>query len=481
MYDVKSAVYLFLALTLCFNGCTLAPEYTRPPAPVPAEWPGDPADRQVPPGEEASLAAAEMPWQEFFQDDNLRRVIGEALANNRDLRIAALNVELARALYGIQRAELYPPVYAAAVGGKQGLSRDLVEPGRPRTSEQYSASLAVFSWEIDFFGRLRSLSDRAREEYFASRQARRSAQILLISALAEAYLALAADRENLSLAESTLVAQEETFQMVQRQFRSGVVSELQLRQAESQMEAARQAVAGYRQQVAQDENALTFLTGGNPPAPELLPAALDGVRPPKEIFAGASSEVLLHRPDVLQAEALLKAQNADIGAARAAFFPRLTLTTALGTASDELHRLFDPHTGVWNYVPQAVLPVFDARVWSALRATKVKAKIALAEYEKAIQNAFRETVDVLAVRGAIREQLAAQEALVNALSEVQRLSRQRYEKGLDSYLTVLDAERSLFAARQALTRLRLAELLSRVRLYTVLGGGGEPGLAGDEN
>ena len=476
MRSIKTVLRLFSCTALCLNACTLAPKYTRPAAPVPAQWPEGPAYPQAS-SVQAAPSAAELPWQQFFTDENLRKLIEAALANNRDLRIASLNVELARAMYGIQRAELYPSVYATGSGMKQGTSADLAVPGQSRTSEQYSANLGVLAWEIDFFGRIRSLTERALEEYFATEQARRSAQILLVSAVADAYMALAADRENLALAENTFKAQESTFAMVQRQYLQGVTNELSLRQAQTSVETARRAIAGYMQRVAQDQNALTLLLGGAPAPAQFLPADLGRISPLREVSSGTPSEVLLRRPDVLQAEALLRAANADIGAARAAFFPRISLTTALGTASEELHGLFDAHSGAWNYAAQIVMPIFDARVWSAFSATKVQQEIAVTQYEKAIQTAFREVADALAVRGTIDAQLAAQQALVDALAEVYRLSLNRYENGVDSYLSVLDSQRSLFAAQQILTDLRLANLASQVRLYAVLGGGCDPDIA----
>ena len=464
---------LLLVEVLCLSGCTLAPEYIRPEAPVPAAWPTGRAYEQNVQTARAPHGA-EVSWQDFFTDGKLRRVVDMALANNRDLKLAALNVQLSRALYGIQRDELFPTLYANATASKAGVSKDFIEPGTSRTSESYSADLGVLSWEIDFFGRIQSLKERALEEYFASEHARRAAQVLLVSSAANAYLTLAADRENLALAEKTFEAQKATYDMVARQYSLGITNELSLRQAQTSVETARRAIAVYTQQAAQDENALTLLLGGSPLPKELAPSELGGINPPQPISAGISSAVLLRRPDVLQAEALLKANNAEIGAARAAFFPAISLTSTIGTASDELSRLFESGRGTWSFVPQLTMPIFDARTWSALKATKVQREIAVTSYEKAIQNAFREVADALAVRGTINDQLAAQQALVDALAEVYRLSLNRYEKGVDSYLSVLDAQRFLFAAQQSLIDVRLASYASQVRLYAALGGGGEP-------
>jgi multidrug efflux system outer membrane protein len=471
--NLRFITALFCLGQICLlNACTLAPEYIRPDAPVPPEWPKGQAYNAEEQQGDSPFGGA-LRWEEFFTDDHLRTLIALALANNRDLRIAALNVELSRALYGIQRDALYPSVYATGNASKTRASGQLTEPGQTRSSERYSLSLGSIAWEIDFFGRIRSLKDKALEEYIASEHAQSSAQILLVSAVADAYLALAADRENLALAESTLQTQKATFSMVQRQFDLGIANDLSLRQAQTQVETARRAVAGYTQQVARDENALTILLGGIPVPRELLPSDLGSISPLRNISAGTSSEVLLSRPDVLQAEAALRAVNAEIGAARAAFFPRITLTTSYGTASEELGGLFNSHTGTWSYAPQITMPIFDARTWSALKATKVQREIAVTNYERTVQNAFREVADALAVRGTVNEQLAAQQALVDALAEVHRLSLQRYEKGIDSYLSALDAQRFLFAGQQALIGFHLASLASQVRFYAVLGGGAQ--------
>jgi len=474
------AFLLLYGIAACTIGCTMAPKYVRPAAPVPAEWPSGAAYGQSDTIPHAPIPQ-EMNWKDFFADEKLQQVIGMALTNNRDLRLAALNVELARSLYRIQRNELLPVVNASASGGKQRSSADLTQPGIPQTTERYDVSLGIVSWEIDFFGRIRSLKNRALQEYLATEQARRSAQTLLVSAVANAYLALAADRENLALAETTLQTQTAAYELVQQRFEVGLANKLALRQARTPVEAARLDIARYTQLVAQDENALNLLAG-TPVPDELLPAELDHVRPPREISAGLHSDLLLNRPDVLQAENMLKAANADIGAARAAFFPRISLTGALGTASDELSRLFNSGTNTWNYTPQAVMPIFDARTWSALKASKVQKKILLAQYEKAIQSAFRDVADALAVRGTVDRQVDAQQSLVNALAETYRLALSRYEKGIDSYLGVLDAQRSLFAAQQGLVSLRLAKVTNNVRLYAVLGGGGgdQPGVSHGE-
>jgi multidrug efflux system outer membrane protein len=467
----KHVFLLLVGLAIVAAGCTMAPKYARPTSPIPAEWPTGAAYAET----RSATNAPEAPnlrWREFFTDQKLRQIIGTALTNNRDLRIAALNVERARAMYGIARAELLPTVNGTASGGRQRVPADLSTTGNAQTSGQYGVNLGLASWEIDFFGRIRNLKDRALDEYLATEQARRSAQILLVSSVAQAYLALAADRENLKLAETTFDAQKGSYDLIKRRHDLGIATELDLYRAQTPVDIARRDIARYVQQVAQDENALNLLVGSPAPS-ELLPAELGQVTPPKEISAGVSSAVLLRRPDVLQAEDLLKAANADIGVARAAFFPQISLTAAIGTASSDLSGLFKAGSGAWSYAPQIVMPIFDARTWSANKAAKVQREIAVTQYEKAIQSAFREVADALAIHGTADQQVSAQQSLVHASAETYRLSNSRYDKGIDSYLGVLDAQRSLFAAQQGLVSLRLAKLANQVSLYAVLGGGWE--------
>lgn len=468
----RKLVPLVAITAVLLAGCTLAPNYTRPEAPVPATWPGGPAydNAQVSPG---APAAAEVPWREYFTDERLRQVIETALRNNRDLRVAALNVERTRAVYGIARAELLPTIEATGRGRKERVpSSAFGSDGGSVIIERYDVNLGVSSWEIDFFGRIRSLKDAALQEYLATEQARSGAQILLVSGVANAYLTLAADRETLQLAHSTLDAWKAAYDLIRKRFDVGFSTELDLRQAQTRVDAARVDLALYARLAAQDENALALLVGSKVPA-ELLPDNLSLVSPAREISPGVSSEVLLLRPDILQAEDLLKAANANIGAARATLFPRISLTTAFGTASGELSGLFKPGSKAWNFSPQIVAPIFDARAWSALKAIKAERNIAVAQYEKAIQTAFREVADALAVRGTVEDQLSAQQSLVEAASVTYRLSNARYMKGIDSFLGVLDAQRSLYAAQQGLIAVRLTRFANQVRLYAVMGGGSQ--------
>jgi multidrug efflux system outer membrane protein len=467
---MRRTVFLLLGVTAVFlAGCSLAPTYTRPEAPVPAEWPGGPAYKTA---AGTAAMAADVKWEDFIRSEPLREVIRMAIANNRNLRVAVLNIERARALYRIQRAELLPSVHGGAAFSKERVPGILSQGGQPKTTELYNVSVGVSAWELDLFGRIRSLQDAALEQYLATEQARVSAQIALIAEVTNAYLTLAADRENLELAQSTLTTQQETYEMIRRRAEVGASSDLDLRQAQTRVDAARVDIARYTSQVALDENALTLLVGSTIP-PGLLPAELGEVAALRDFTPGLPSGVLQRRPDILQAEHQLKAAHANIGAARAAFFPRITLTTSFGTTSDQLSDLFKSGSETWAFVPQIVMPIFDARTWAAYDVTKVDREIAVAQYEKAIQTGFREVADALAQRGTLGDQLDAQQSLVEASAESYRLSDARYTRGIDSYLRVLDAQRSLYSAQQGLIAVRLARLTNLVTLYKVLGGGAD--------
>ena len=459
---------LALAVAAAATGAcsTLAPDYARPEAPVPAAWPAGAAVTTQGP------VAAELAWAEYFADARLRELIGLALINNRDLRIAALNIERARAQYQIQRSELLPSIGVSGGQNAQRLPGDLTTTGEPRISRQYNTTVGFSAYELDFFSRVRSLRDQALEQYLGTEEARRSAQISLVAEVAGVWLTLAADRELRDLAQRTYDTQKQSFDLARRSFEAGATSALDLNQARSAMERARADAARYTAQVAQDENALALVIGGAVPA-HLLPEGLtDAVGTVAELPAGVPSEVLARRPDVLQAERQLRAANANIGAARAAFFPSITLTAAAGTASARLEDLFTAGSGTWSFAPQLNLPIFTAgRLSANLEATKVEREIALAQYEKAIQSAFREVADALAERATLAEQLDARRQLAEANANSFRLSEARYRSGVDSYLGVLDAQRSQYAAEQELIGARLADAANRVALYKALGGG----------
>ena len=468
--DMKRKPYLLPVIAVLFLcGCTMAPQYTRPDAPVPSEWPKGAAYAEIKIGT-SEQSASELPWTEFITDERLHKNIETALNNNRDLRVAALNVEKMKAMYGIGVASLLPTVNALGSLSKAGVPADLSQSGSASTTERYDASIGITSWELDFFGRIQSLKDKALEEFMATDQARLSTKIMLISSVTQAYLAVAANREALQLVSKTLESQEAGYKLIQKRYDVGMISELDLRRAQSQVDVARGDVANYTQLTAQSENALNLLVA-SPVPQDLMPADLSSVSSPREISAGLSSELLLNRPDILAAEYQLKAAYANIGAARANFFPRVILTGAAGTASVELSGLFKPGSFAWSFAPQIIMPIFDARTWFAYRVTKIDREIAVAQYEKSIQTAFREVADALAVKGTVDRQISAQQSLVDALSVAYRLTLARYDKGIDSYLSVLDAQRSLYSAQKGLIALHFARFNNAVTLYKALGGG----------
>lgn len=464
---ITAALCLPLGAALFLSGCsTLAPKYTQPAAPVPAAWQA-PADA-VPPQKDV----ATIPWQEFFVDAKLNKLIELALKNNRDLKVAALNIERYRALYQIKSADQLPKFEAAAGANFQRIPETLSGTGKARDAQQYNVSAGLISYELDLFGRVQSLKDQALEQFFATEQAQKSVQLTLVSQVASSWLAYAADRERLQLAKDTLANQQEAYRLIKSRFDAGVSNSLVLNQARTTLDAARVDIARYTAQVAQDENALSFLVGSPVPA-DLLPQTLsESLTSLKNITPGLPSGVLLNRPDILQAESQLKGYNANIGAARAAFFPRITLVSSVGFGSDELSGLFKSGSAAWSFAPRISIPIFDGGTNKAnLKVAEVDRDIAIAQYEKAIQNAFREVADALAQSGTINEQLAAQQSLTDATSESHKLSRARFDKGVDSYLTVLDSQRSLYGAQQGLISTRQASLASLVILYKTLGGG----------
>jgi multidrug efflux system outer membrane protein len=454
-------------VALATGGCTMIPKYSRPAAPVPPSF-SAPAAADATTG---VAAAADLRWQDFFTDARQRSVIEQALANNRDLRVATLNVEKVRAYYRIQRAELFPSVGVLAQGERVRVPAKSTDSGEASTTTDYTVAVGVSSWELDLFGRVRSLKASALQQYFASVEARRAAQVSLVAAVAQTYLAVAADTDGLRLSRETLEAQQSSLEMIQRSRDLGVASDLELRQVQTQVEAARADVARYTGLLAVDTNGLQLLVGA-PIDPALLPDGLAAVSVPQAISAGLSSEVLLARPDILVAEHQLRAANANIGAARAAFFPRITLTAGVGTVSKELSGLFGSGTGTWSFAPEITAPIFAAGALRAnLKVSKVDREIAVARYEKGIQQAFAEVSNALTLRGTLVSQKDAQEALVQALADTHRLTEARYKAGIDSYLGVLVAQRALVVSQQALVGVRLAEHANLITLYKVLGGG----------
>lgn len=463
-----SALFLILLLAGC---STMAPNYSRPAAPVPASWPAGPAYGGVVASPEQK-PVADIPWREFFLDPQLQKLIAQALENNRDLRVALLNIQRSQALFQIRRSDLLPKVDANASGTYQQLADDFAGAGS-RHIHQYNVGLGVSSYELDLFGRVRSLKDQALEQYLATEQARRTLQITLVSQVSSVWLALAADRERLQVAKDTLASQQEYYRIIQRRQGVGVASLLDLNSAQIQVDAARRDMAVYTTLAAQDENALNLVVGSTVSA-DLLPSTLTRTESPlKDLLPGLPSEVLLRRPDILQAENLLRGANANIGAARAAFFPRITLISSIGVGSNELGGLFSAGSFAWKVAPQISFPIFDAGFNSAtLAVAQADREIALAQYEKAIQGAFREVADALAQRGTMDDQVAAQQSITDATIANYKLSQARYERGVDNYLGVLVFQRSSYDAQQLLIGSRLTRLNNLVTLYKVLGGGG---------
>lgn len=458
---------------LVLAGCSMMPAYERPPAPVATQWPTLGGSL---PADATARAAGDLPWQAFVVDARLRTLIEQALAGNRDLRMAALAIEQARAQYQIRAADQTPTLNLAAAGNRQPASGGGI-------SSTYTVGLAMASWEIDFFGRVASLKEAALSQYLATEEARRAVQTSLIASVSNAWLSLQANDELLALTQRTLVTREDSLRLVRLRFDQGVASALDLRQAESLVATARVALAQQQRLRALDVNALTLLTGQPLPA-ELLDrqGGSDPLFSP--VPEGLPSDLLAQRADVRQAEQLLMAANASIGAARAAFFPRIALTASAGTTSNALSGLFKDGSWGWTLAPQALLPIFDAgRNQAGLDSALAGRDIALAQYEKAIQTAFREVSDALAGRATLGDQWQAQQAQAEAEADRFRLADLRYRNGIASSLEVLDAQRALFASQQALVQTRLALRQNQVLLYKALGGGwtlppGQPGVTG---
>lgn len=454
-------------LILLLQGCSLAPQYTRPTMPVADIFPAQ-QTQTTSSKQEQDKTAAELGWRDYFADPVLQQLITTALANNRDLRQSALAVETYQAQYRIQRAALLPTLSGSGYGAKQRTFAG----GSQVTVETYSASIGITAYELDFFGRVRNLKEDALEQYLAMEETHKSARISLVAEIAKAYLTLLADREMQTITGDTLHNEEESYRLVEQRANEGIATQLALAQARTGLETARANLAIYRRQVAQDLNNLTLLTGEQ--LPDLAGDA--SVLSTRQPFSGLpekmSSQVLLQRPDILAAEHELKGAHANIGAARAAFFPSISLTTNAGVMNSELSDLFNGSSGTWLFSPSISLPIFTAgRLASQLNVATIRRETSVARYEKAIQTAFREVADALVARDTYGEQLDAQKANLAANESYYTMARDRYQEGLDSYLTLLDAQRSLYTAKQSYISLRLAQLANQANLYKVLGGG----------
>ncbi len=443
------------AALLMLSGC--AANYRKPAAPVPDSFPT---------AGTAAKAATDIGWREFFQNPELQEAIAQALANNRDLKIAALRIEEARAIYGIQRADRLPTV---SLTGGLTKSNQLFG-GREVQSTVYQVGLGLTAFELDFFGRVRNLSNAALSQFLATEEAARSAQIALVGEVAKAWLSERALAEQMQIAQRTLQAREASYALIKQRFDAGVTNALDLRQSESLVQAARMNLLTLTRQRAQSRNALGVLIGNAAKLPE--PTATLSAQSITADIGGLPSDLLVNRPDIRAAEQKLRASQANIAAARAAFFPRISLTALVGLASPQLSNLFDNPTQVWSFAPQLTIPIFDTgRASSNLNMTQVRENIAIAEYERLIQVAFREVADALEARATLTEELSAQEAARNAQAARLELAQARYQNGIANYLEVLDAERELYGAEQQLLQIRLLKLTNAVDLYRSLGGG----------
>ncbi len=469
-----------MAILLCtslLSGCTMIPDYLRPDLPTSTSWHAEETLPEL--STESQQAAADIVWQEFFISPGMQKVVETALTNNRDLRVAALNVEAARALYRIERSDLFPNVNAGAAGARQKVteaqstSNPLFGSPQEYITSTYTANLASTAFELDLFGRLRSQNEAALESYFATGAARDAAQISLIAETANAYLQWLADRKILALVQETLDAQQKSYDLIAKSYEKGVASKLDLAQVRQAVETAKANLALYTRRVMQDQNALVLLMGVKTLDPSLQTERLDDVAVLEKLPVGLPSEVLLVRPDVRQAEHELLSSNANIGAARAAFFPTISLTGTFGYASSDLGDLFSSAaSGAWSFAPQITLPIFQGgRNIANLDYTKLIKEASIARYERTIQTAFKEVSDELAARSTLDDELGAQRNLVEATQNAYDLSFARYKEGIDNFLNVLDAQRSLFSAQQQEIEIQKQQLANLVNLYKVLGGG----------
>ena len=455
----KKLSLMLLTATVFLSACQILPEFNKPAAPIPDKFPIA--------VEPAATPVADIGWSEFFLNPELRQAIATALEHNRDLKTAALRIEEARALYSIQRSDQQPTVNGTA--GTSG-SRQLLA-GTMRNSSSYQVGVGMTAFELDFFGRVKNLSEAALAQFFATEEAQRAMQVSLIGEVAKAWLAERGLTEQIALAERTLKARTSSYELVKKRFDAGITNALELRQSETLVQTARTAVLALKREHSLSINALALLVGASTPPPAQS-ANLSSQAVTADIGAGLSSDLLTHRPDIRAAEQRLRSAQANIAAARAAFFPRISLTAGAGLASTELGNLFQSNSGTWIFSPQLVLPIFDAgRNKANLSLAEVRTDIAIASYEKAIQVAFREVADALSARATLADEIAAQEAVRTSQAARLELAQARYKNGIANYLEVLDAERELFTAEQQLLQAKLLKITNTVDLYRSLGGG----------
>lgn len=464
-----SRASLALAGSLALASCDMAPHYARPTMPVPPALPQGPAYK---PADPTAAPAADVAWRDFFADERLRKLIGLSLGNNRDLRIAVANVAQARALYRVQHSGLFPTIDVGSIASFERTPNAFGKGTPAVRTDTYSATAGVSAWEIDLFGRLRNQSKEVLEQYLASTENRNAAQVALIAEVASAWVTLAADQDRLQLAVDTARAFGDTLSITQNRALAGVASDLDVQQAQTSFDEARSDIAAATTAVAQDQNALNLLAGASAPL-ELLPNGLgreDATL--TDLPAGLSSQVLLRRPDIAAAEHELRAANASIGAARAAFFPNISLTAAAGTLSLGLSNLFGNGSGYWSVTPSATIPIFDfGRNKGNLQYAKATRDAMVASYEKAVQVGFREVADALARRGTLSAQLDAQISQRKAAQAAYHLAEARNREGVDSFLNTLTSERASYAAEQSLLATRLERQANAIELYRALGGG----------
>ena len=473
-FRVRSVSHAAIGLFSAFAaGCSLQPAYHQPDMPVASTFPSGPAYKATPRGKDAiTLPAAEIGWRDFLTDPRLQRLVDIALANNRDLRVSVLNIAQAQASYRIQRAALFPQVSGFADVTRSRTPDSLATTGRPGTLNTWQAGVSVSAWELDFFGRLRSLTDAQFQLYLANAQARKAAEILLVSEVANQHLTMLADDELLAVTERVLETSRSYFGIVKLQFDTGTTTELVLRQAETIVEQAEANHAAYVRARAQDENMLVLLLGQPMPKdlPPLIPMDHQSIL--ADIPPGLPSDLLTRRPDILEAEAILRSEYANIGAARAAFFPQITLTGSFGTASGSLNGLFKGGSEAWTFGPSITLPIFEGgRLRASLDLARIQKDVGIAQYEKTIQTAFSEVANDLAARGTYDDQIDALERYIASLQRSLDLSWARYRNGVDDYLSVLTAQTNLYSGQQTLVAVRLNRLTSLVTLYKDLGGG----------
>jgi len=460
-----------LAGVLAVTGCSLAPRHEPPPLPVASAYPADTGSQ--PSATSDGPIAPEITWRDYFADPHLQVLIAQALENSRDLRSAVLRVEEVRAAYGIQRAEQFPTIAVGIDGSRARTPADLSPTGRAQISNQYQVGAGLATWELDFWGRVRNLKDAALENYLATDEARRAITISLVAQVADSYLALRELDERIVLARQTIVSREESLRIFTRRFEVGAIAKMDLVQVEVLLQQAQTLAAQLEQASAAQAHALTLLVGSSlPPLPKNTDFSDDAVT--RDLRVGLPSDLLLQRPDIVAAEHQLRAAHANIGAARAAFFPRITLTGFLGTASAELNGLFDSGSRAWSFLPSLTLPIFDAgRNRASLDLAEVRRDLAVTNYEKTVQTAFRDVSDALSARHWLTEQVRIAQATLAAQTERARLSQLRYDNGSAPYFEVLDAQRDLLSAEQQLVQTRRALLSSRVSLYAALGGGSQ--------